>query len=163
MKPAYFYLYFRESHIIFFNIGAEGGMQAQPQNVWFGENPGKIRGEIRAKCVNTFTKSLYVLFDFTKITLQIKVQTFYLEVMFFWRSCSGKLGEFWPSLEKIWAKVVLEVLWFEKMRPTWKEMQSVSFGGHFISSIFRASLGNLGKNPSHTQKFACCYTYVFNT
>jgi len=37
----------------------------------------------------------------------------------------------------------------------------VFFGGHFLWSIFRAILGNLGKNPSHTQKFACSYTYVF--
>jgi len=27
-------------------------------------------------------------------------------------------------------------------------------------SIFWASMGNLGKNPSHLQTFACSYTYA---
>jgi len=34
----------------------------------------------------------------------------------------------------------------------------VFLGDHFLWSVFRASLGNFGINPSHLQKYACSYT-----
>jgi len=59
--------------------------------------------------------------------------------------------------------MVFEVLWFENIRSTWNEMQSFFFlfGGHFLWSrlFFGQVCGNLGKNPSDPQKFACSYTY----
>ena len=59
--------------------------------------------------------------------------------------------------------MVLEVLWFEKIRPTWKDMQLffyfyLFFGGRFLWGIFPASLWKFGQNPSQPQKFACSYT-----
>jgi len=49
---------------------------------------------------------------------------------------------------------------FTKMAPEIKVQTFLFFGGHVFSVVFRASLGKLGQNPSHTQKFACSYTYV---
>ena len=58
---------------------------------------------------------------------------FYLKIMFVF----GKLGE-------IWAKMVLEVSWFQKIHPTWSEMYRF-FGGNFVWSSFRAGLGKFGQ------------------
>ena len=65
---------------------------------------------------------------------------------------SGKLGELWASLGEIWAKMVLEVLWFKKCAQHKKKWS------RFFWSFFRGSLGKFWKNPSHPQKFACSYT-----
>jgi len=60
---------------------------------------------------------------------------------FYCRSCVlGKLGEFWASLGDIWAKMVLEVPWFEKMLSTWNEMQSF-----FLRSVFGVLSGRFGE------------------
>jgi len=60
----------------------------------------------------------------------------------------SKLGEVWTSLDEIWAKM-LDVPWFE-----------IVFFEVIFLEFFRAIWGNLGKNPSHPQKFACSYTYI---
>ena len=120
-------------------------MQAHPQNVWFGENPGKICGEIRAKCVNTFAKSLYVLWFYKNSTPNKSAN------VFLWRSCfylvlfgqvRGNLGKFGENLGKNGAWSAL--IW--KNAPNVKRNAVVFFGGHFLWSIFRARLGNLGKS-----------------
>ena len=70
---------------------------------------------------------------------------------FFWRSCffssfSDKLREIWASLREIWAEMVLEVLWFEKMPP-----KNGMIYSHFLRSFslefFRASLGKILRTP----------------
>jgi len=49
-------------------------------------------------------------FEFTTMAPKIKVQTFFIYSLFFWRSCfMGKLGEVWARLGEIWAKMVVEV------------------------------------------------------
>jgi len=71
--------------------------------------------KISAKCVKTFSQNHCRCFDFKKVAPKIKVQKFFLFVFFeghvFISVFSGKLGE-------IWASFVLEVLLFEKKRPT---------------------------------------------
>jgi len=37
------------------------------------------------------------------------------------------------------------------------------FGGHFLWSVFRASLGNLGKNPLHPKNLPTHTPMFFNT
>jgi len=78
---------------------------------------------------------------------------------FFWRSCfylvlfgqiRGILGKFGGNLGKYGAWSAL--IW--KNAPDMKR-NAVVF---FWRSFFR-QWGNLGKNPSHPQKFACSYTY----
>jgi len=53
--------------------------------------------------------------------------------------------------------MVLEVCFDLQTRAEYEKKCSRFFGGHFLWSFFRATLG---KNPSHPQKFACSYTYA---
>jgi len=55
-------------------------------------------------------------------------------------------------LGEIWAKMVPEVPRFKKIRAR-QEMNCSRFG---------QVCGNLGKNPSHPQTFACSYIYGWN-
>ena len=83
--------------------------------------------EIWVKCVNTFAKIVYVLWFYKNGTQNQSAD-------FYWRSCFYVVDYFSGKLGEIWAKMVLVIPWFEKMRPTWKEMQSF-FGGlgdHFL-------------------------------
>ena len=76
-----------------------------------------ITMEIWVKCVKTFAKLLYVLWFYKNGTHNQDAHVFvFLEVMFLW--------EIWASLVELWAKMVLEVLWFEKLRQ------------HFFEGIF---------------------------
>jgi len=96
-------------------------------------------------------------FDFTKMVPKIKVQTFSLEIMFYLvlsGQVRGSLGIRWNL-----GKMVLEVPWVGKMRPTWIEMQSL-FWGYFLWVVFGQVWGNLGKNPSNPQHFACSHNYA---
>ena len=154
--------------------GGDAGVEgAHPQIFWFDENSGKICVNLGKMCENRFmcfdfTKKRFMCFDFTKIALCTLILQKWRRNqsadVFFWRSCFfssflGKLREIWVSLREIWAKMVLEVLWFQKMRPKWNEIQSF-FWGHFLWSFFRTSLGKFGQNPWHPQNFACSCTYV---
>jgi len=82
------------------------GCKRTTQNLWFGENPGKICGNLGKMSPNRC-----MCFDFTKMAPKIKVQTV------FWRSC-------------------------------------------FYLFFFGQVRENLGKNPSHPQKFTCSYTHA---
>ena len=122
------------------------GVQLHPQNFWFGENPGKM-------CENVRKIALCALI-FTKMAPKTKAQT-YFSGSYFCQVHFGKLGE-------IWTKIVLEVCFdFKKCaqhekicsRFFWKW---VSFFGSFFGQVW----GNLGKKSSHSQKFACSYTYA---
>jgi len=81
-------------------------------------------------------------FNFAKVAPRIKVQTF-----FYWRSC---FLEFFILFGPVRGNLGKNGAWnasqFEKMRPTWTEMQSFFLeGGHFFwGSFFRASLGKFG-------------------
>ena len=72
----------------------------------------------------------------------------------------GNLGKISENLHKIPENLSKPLKIWAKMAPkiTWR----VFFGGHFLWSFFRASLGEFGNNPSHPQKFACSYTYVLH-
>jgi len=99
-------------------------VQAHPQTIWFGKNPGKIPENLG------------------KIT--------------------GNLGK----ISEIRAKMEPNVLWFEKM-VTWRVFfrRSSEIWSSYTKSgqiFFGQVWGNLGKNPSHPQKFTCSYTYVLN-
>jgi len=116
-----------------------------PQNFLFvqiREKSLKIREkyvEIWPKCVNTFAISLYMLWFYKK------VQTFFVGAHVFIWFFSGKFGN-------IWAKMVLGVLWFEKIRPTWKKcVFFVFFIFVFFGWVFGQVCGNMGKNPLHPQ------------
>jgi len=52
---------------------------------------------------------------------------------------------------KIWAKMVLEVLWFEKMRPTRKEMQSFfwSYSLEYFSGKFKEIWAKILRTPKN--------------
>ena len=136
--------------------GAGSGSPTPKFLIWWksGKNPLKSGQNLCKFGQNVWKPSQnhFICFDFTKMAPEIKVQTFlFLEVMFlrfFFRQVRGNLG-------KILAKMVSEVLWFDKMRPKWNEMQS--FLRSF--SFFRVGFGKFGQNPSHPQKFACSYTY----
>ena len=127
--------------------GGAGGKTA-PQTFWFGENPGKICRNFGKMCVN-FRKIAVGSFDFTRMAPKMKVQTIFSGGHVFIYLFSGNLGE-------IWAKMVLEVRWFEKVRPTKckRVFLEVTFFGNFFGQVW----GNLGKNSSQPQKFACIYT-----
>jgi len=82
------------------------------------------------------------------MTPKIKVQTFKVfEGNFF----SDKLGE-------IWQKLCLMYFDMEKNAPKMK--YSRFFGGNSFGVFFGRVWGNLGKNPSHPQKFDCFFMTV---
>jgi len=57
-------------------VGGVQGVQAHPQNFWFGENPGKICGNLGKMCEYLHKLAVYAL-------IFQKMQTFFLlEVMF---------------------------------------------------------------------------------
>ena len=71
------------------------------------------------------------------------------DVLFFLRSCFyvilfGQVGE-------IWAKMVLELLRIEKMRPTWNEMQS-PFQEVISLEFFRGKFGEIWATMLRTSK-----------
>ena len=107
--------------------------------------------KIRAKCVKAFAKSLHVLWFHKNCTQSQSAGLFHVSC--FSLVLFDKLGE-------IWAKMVLEVPWIEKIRSTWNEMQSF-FWGNFLWSFFRASLGKFGQNFFAPPKFVCSYTYGY--
>jgi len=91
--------------------------------------------------------------------------------LFYWRSCfhsvlfgqvKGNLGMFEGYLGENGAWSAL--IW--KNTPTWKEMQSFLFIFIYFFEViifglfFGQVCGNFGKNPSHSQAFACSYTYA---
>jgi len=117
----------------------EVGLQAHLQKFWFGENPGKICGNLDKMCEKLRKIALCALI------LQkwhLKCRRF-LEVMFFsstWR--------------KILAKMLFEVLWFEKMRPKWNAavvyfLEVVLFGV-FFGQVWTEILRNLKNLPVPT-------------
>jgi len=95
--------------------------------------------EIWAKCVNTFAKSLYVLW----FCYDESVDFFggHVFILFF----SGKLGKFGQVGEIFLHKV----LWFEKTRLTWKEMQSFFCSGKF-EKIWEKIFRNTPNLPAPT-------------
>ena len=135
-------------------------MDAHPQNFWFVQIRAKslkIRKEsvgVWPKCVNTFTIWQYTLWFYKKVQNIFHWRSCF-DLVLFWQ-CKGNLGKF----GNIWAKLVLEVLWCEKIRPTWKEMWLFVFFFTFIlfGLFFGQVCGNVGKYPSHPKKFACSYT-----
>jgi len=62
-------------------------------------------------------------------------------------------GEIWAILGAIWAKMVLEVPYAQWIAAFFLFLKSFLFG---------QVCGNLGKNSSHPQKFACSYTCVWH-
>ena len=135
------------------------GCKRTTQNLWFGENPGKICGNLGKLCENVRRIAVCAL-KFQKWHPESKCRRL------LWRSSLylvilGKLGEIWASLGEIWAKMVLEVCFDLKNAPNMKRNAIVFFCGSYILwSSFVQVWGNLGKNPSYPQKFACSYTYV---
>jgi len=57
-------------------------VQTHPQKFWFGENPGKMWGNLGKVCVN-LGKKWCMCVDFTKMATKMKVKTF------FWKSCGN--------------------------------------------------------------------------
>ena len=109
--------------------------------------------DVWLKYVNTFTISLYTLWFYKKLQTFFHCRSGFHLVLF--GQCKANLGKF----GNIWAKMVLEVVWFDKIRPKWKEMWLfVFFLFFFFGLIFGQVCGNLGKNPSHPKKFAYSYT-----
>ena len=123
------------------------GVQPHPQNFWFGENAGKICGNF-GKIWETVCKITVCALILQKRHPKSRCRCFFslidhVFVLFF----SGKWGEIWAS-----STMELE-LCFDLNKYTQHEKKcSRFFGGHFLWSFFRASLG---KNPSHPQEFAC--------
>ena len=106
-------------------------------------------------------------FDFTEMAPKIRVhKRFFLSSCFFSsfgqvRGNLGKLREIWVCLGKFEQKWCLTCALTSKNVTNVKgnaEMQSSFFGGYFFWTFFRQVWGNLGKNPSHPQKFTCSYT-----
>jgi len=125
-------------------------VQPNPQNFWFGENPGKICGNFGKMCetVRKIAVCPWILQKWhpksrCRCFLSFTGQVF---VLFF----SGKLVEIWAS-----STMVLE-LCFDLNKHTQHEKKcSRFFGGHFLWSFFRASLGKFGQKSFAPQDFAC--------
>ena len=130
-------------------------IRAKPLKIWAKSL------EIWAKCVITFTRLLYVVWIYKNGSQNESADLVLFLII--WRSCFlGKLGEIWSSLAEIWAKMFAcsRLIWQNAPNMKWNAV--VFFGGHFLD-FFQTSWGNLGKNPSHPekfQKFACCCTCV---
>jgi len=99
------------------------------------------------------------------------------------RGCKPKrfdLSKIWAKFLKIRAKMVPNVVWFKKWRPTFsdKHMKTLflefipkkgfndlcgrKFVGKVAHKLFGQAWEILGKNPSHPQKIAWSYTYGVN-
>jgi len=119
----------------------DGGATAPPTFfIWWksGQNLWKFWQNLWKRSQN---RCMYVLWFYKNGT-----QNQGADVFFFWMSCfyfalfgqvRGDLGKFNNGA---WI-----VLWFKQMHPTWEEMQCYFFGGHFLWSFFRASLGKFGR------------------
>jgi len=133
-------------------------MQAHPQRVWFGGNPGKICGKI-GQNVWIPLENRFMCSDFSKISLQMQVQTIFLRSCFilFFSWCSRRFVPVWKKFGKndVWSALI----W--KIAPNMRRNSVVLvFRGHFLGSIFRASLSKLGQIPWHLQKSPCSCTYA---
>jgi len=106
--------------------------------------------KIWAKCMNTFAKSLYVLW-FYKNGTQNQSADVFLEVMFLFSfgQVGGNLGR-----NGAWSALICK-----KMRPTSKEMRSF-FWGPFLWSIFRASLGKFAQKSFAPQKICLLHLWT---
>jgi len=124
-------------------------VQPHPQTFWFGENPGKIWGNLAKSCKSSQNRCMCVYF--TKMAPKMTMKAF------FWRHVwsllfLGKLGEIWASLGNLGTKMVVEV-------PCAK-WSAVFFVFEVIFLFFFGQVcGNLGKNSSRPQKIACSPTY----
>jgi len=105
------------------------------KNQWkFGQNVWK-RSQNHCMC-----------FDWTNTAPKFKVQTFFLEVRFLFRSfLLGKLG-------KIWAKMVLQVCLYLKKCAQHEKKCSHFFGGHFLWSFFLGTFGKIWAKILRTTK-----------
>jgi len=113
------------------------------KNQWkFGQNVWK-RSQNHCMC-----------FDWTNTAPKFKVQTF-----FFGGQVFISFFSFRQVRENLGKNGASSVLIFKKMCPAWEEMQSFFWRSFSLEFFFGHVWENLGKNPSHHQKFACSYTY----
>jgi len=90
-----------------------------------------------------------------KIAPKIKMQTFFSEVMFLCCCSWETSGKF----RQVWAQMVLEVLWFEKMCQYEMKMQSF-FLEVILCGIFSGKFGEIWAKIYHTPKM-CLHVWWF--
>jgi len=87
------------------------------------------------------------------------VQTFF----YFWKSCFYLVlfgeGASWQVWGKFGQKWCLKCIDLKKCAQHEMKCSRLFLEVIFFRIFFGQVWGNLGKNPSHPQKFACSYTY----
>ena len=111
--------------------------------------------EIRAKCVKTFVKLLYVLWFYINCTQSQSADIFY-----FLRSCFSlvRFGQVRGNLGKngVWSASN-----WKKCAHLHMRCNRFFFWGHFVWSFFRARLGKFRQNFFALPKICMFHTYVF--
>jgi len=129
-----------------------------PQNFWFDENPGKICENLGKMCEN-LRKIVLCALILQKWRPKSKCRRFHV----FWRSCffssfSDKLREIWEVWGKFGQKWCLKC--FDLKKCAQNGMKCSHFLRSFSLEFFSGKFGEIRRNPSHPQKFACSYAYV---
>ena len=129
--------------------GIQGG-QAHPQNFWFGENPGKICGNLGKMCEHLRKIALCALI------LQKWHPKSKCTLFLFWRSCffspfrasQGKFGQVWGKFRQKWCLKCFDL----KKCAQHEKKCSRFFGGHFLWRYFSGKFGEIWAKILHTPK-----------